>query len=113
MSKKLKTRLSKEDCNHGWPISAHYAPPQTRLLSLKQKPAILQGVLQGAIREVVGDTMFDQAYMDVGIQSKYFRNIMKKCAREKGEDEIARRCKKDPVFLGHIQSLVCFLSLSR
>lgn len=103
------------DPNTNWG-SARYVPaaPGARLISIRMQSSALRQIIRAAIRQVIGDAIFDNAYPAAKGELTYYRKTLRSCARKLKHEDYAERFKTDHHFGVIVARLVCtFLDLCR
>ena len=88
------------DPNTRWE-NAHYVPkaPGARLISIRMQPPALRQIIRAAIRQVIGDAIFDNAYPPASDELTYFRKTLQSCTRKLKHGGYAERFKnRSPVW---------------
>lgn len=96
------------DINAAWPAQAHYVPPSpgSRTIRLIGQPAPLTTLIKAAIRVVVGDALFLDAYPPVSCSDDYFRGVLTQLGQELELHALLDRLSIDRVLFDHVCRLV-------
>ncbi|KAF8996925.1 hypothetical protein BDQ17DRAFT_1429433 [Cyathus striatus] len=94
--------------NKGWHESAHYVPPFPGRVYIKltDQPSNLQTTIRSSIQEVVGDTLFKDAFPSLDDTYKPFRKVLHATAQQLKYSHLAHRFTKDPDFGKQVARLI-------
>ncbi|KAF5384126.1 hypothetical protein D9615_003229 [Tricholomella constricta] len=100
--------ISLNDNEDQWPAEAHYVPPQSgsRNISLTAQPPVIYTVIKVAIRRVIGDALFVDAYPSTASFDDYVRSISMDIAEELEYDALYERLEVDTALVEYISRLI-------
>lgn len=105
------TEESVQKCEMCQKPDAAYQPPRSgcRYISLHDQPRPVRALMDRAIREVVGDAIFNNAFpgsTGVGWASLHYSDVIMKSAAELKLNALIHRIKHDIVFVDHVSRVV-------
>ncbi|KAG5654271.1 hypothetical protein H0H81_005120 [Sphagnurus paluster] len=92
------------DVNDAWPDEAHYVPPLpgARTIRINSQPPPLSTLIKAAIRQVIGDALFVDAYPSVSTIDNYFLQVLTDIGAHLEFPILVDRISVDRVLFSHI-----------